>query len=207
MPNSAPIWALVPVKPLQLAKSRLAGVLSGDERQALASFMLQRVLEAVRRSDVFDGVLVVSSDQAVCRVALEFGATSIPDQRDTGTNAAVMQGLDFLSGRPASALVLHADLPDIATEEHNRGTNMLGIAAGRPVEPQFGEESFIRHVAAARKLGFEPVVLRRHGISSDVDSPGDLDSPTVSDFLRKLRSSRGARRRSSGQKFMSVGQA
>jgi 2-phospho-L-lactate guanylyltransferase len=225
MPNSAPIWALVPVKPMALAKSRLAGVLSGSERQALASFMLRRVLHAVRQSGAFDGLLVVSSDQAAGRVALGFGAVTITDERNAGTNAAAMQGLNFLAARQAGTLALHADLPDISPEEiaaavralsggdlvinpdrHDQGTNMLGIPAGATVEPQFGKQSFARHVAEARKVGIEPVVLRQRGISSDVDVPEDLSTPVVSRFLRDLRRGRGVMQRFNSRELVSVGQ-
>ena len=41
------IWAIIPVKPLSRAKSRLAGVLSPEERKQLSEMLFRRVLTAV----------------------------------------------------------------------------------------------------------------------------------------------------------------
>ncbi|MBI5714221.1 MAG: 2-phospho-L-lactate guanylyltransferase, partial [Chloroflexi bacterium] len=41
------IWAIVPVKPLKRAKSRLASVLSVEEREAFSRAMLTHTLDVV----------------------------------------------------------------------------------------------------------------------------------------------------------------
>ena len=43
-------WALLPVKALSSAKSRLAGVLTGAQRAGLAGIMLREILAVLRRS-------------------------------------------------------------------------------------------------------------------------------------------------------------
>ncbi len=59
------IWAIIPVKPLSRAKSRLESVLSPDERQQLAETMFHRsVLTAVKETPQVAGTLVISRDSA-----------------------------------------------------------------------------------------------------------------------------------------------
>ena len=56
------VWAIVPVKPLNRAKSRLAAALSPEAREHLAGAMLVHTLSAVQASQAVSGVLVVSRD-------------------------------------------------------------------------------------------------------------------------------------------------
>ena len=42
------VWAIIPVKPSRDSKSRLARILTADERSDLTRYMLSRTLEALR---------------------------------------------------------------------------------------------------------------------------------------------------------------
>ena len=57
--------AVVPVKGLDAAKTRLSGLLSAEERGALALAMAGRVVESLRASGCFAHVAVVSPDARV----------------------------------------------------------------------------------------------------------------------------------------------
>jgi 2-phospho-L-lactate guanylyltransferase len=63
-------WAIVPVKPLRRAKSRLAGVLSDDERALLSQHLLQHTLGVLKEIPEIERTLVVSRcsdiDRAWC---------------------------------------------------------------------------------------------------------------------------------------------
>ena len=39
---------------------------------------------------------------------------------------------------------------------------------------RFGPDSFFPHLAAARRQGLEPTIVRRPGIAVDIDEPADL---------------------------------
>ena len=41
---------------------------------------------------------------------------------------------------------------------------------------RFGDDSYFPHLARARALGVEPVVVRREGFALDVDTPQDLQA-------------------------------
>ena len=56
------VWAVVPVKEIEGAKQRLSSCLSPEERRALASVMLEDVLDAVSAVRELAGLLVVTVD-------------------------------------------------------------------------------------------------------------------------------------------------
>ena len=39
---------------------------------------------------------------------------------------------------------------------------------------RFGDDSYFPHLAAARRVGIEPTVVRQPGIAMDIDHPADL---------------------------------
>ncbi len=59
------LWAVVPVKPLDKAKSRLAGALAPEERVALVQRLLERTLEVLRLVPAVAEIVVVTSDPGV----------------------------------------------------------------------------------------------------------------------------------------------
>ncbi|MBZ9810981.1 MULTISPECIES: 2-phospho-L-lactate guanylyltransferase [unclassified Mesorhizobium] len=187
-------WALVPVKPFGLAKSRLGALLSAAERNVLAQAMLKDVMEALWQAHGLNGVLVVTSDPEAQSIARSFGAKVLNDPLDTGTNTAVELGLRYLAKAGASrALVVPGDIPFIVADEieaalfamdwnpvvlaparRDGGTNLLGLRGPDVITPAFGPDSFARHLAAAKLLGLEPAILQLSGASNDIDVPGDL---------------------------------
>ena len=72
-----PIWALVPVKQFDLAKGRLAGVLTDRERSDLARAMLEDVLEALAGTGALARILVITREPAVAALAESAGAVTV----------------------------------------------------------------------------------------------------------------------------------
>ena len=66
------IWAVVPVKEFEGAKQRLSSALSPEERRALATTMLEDVLDAVSAVRELAGVLVVTLDPAATSLASRY---------------------------------------------------------------------------------------------------------------------------------------
>ncbi|MFE4519120.1 2-phospho-L-lactate guanylyltransferase [Kitasatospora sp. NPDC056783] len=194
VPPAAPAagWSLViPLKPLALAKSRLAPY-AGDHRADLAlSFALDTVSAALATPGV-DRVLVVTRDAGAGRRLAALGALVVADEPGGGLNRALTHGAsaalalapraplaalsaDLPALRPAElALVLGAVPPDgraFLPDSPGLGTTLLACTPGRPLSPAFGNGSRARHGAGGA------LELRLPGVESvrrDVDTGADL---------------------------------
>lgn len=191
----AETWALVVVKRFASAKSRLAPALAPAAREALAEAMFEDVLAALSRSTALDGVLVVTADSAAADVARRFAAMTIHDFDETGVNAAVAQGLDFLARqRVGRAIVVPADVPLLTGSEvdavaaaldhagvvltpadRDGGTNVLALSPVDAVAPAYGPDSLRRHAEAAAAAGVALRIMPLAGAGLDIDVADDLD--------------------------------
>src|SRR5581483_9746905 len=68
------IWAVIPVKEFDGAKHRLSSLLVPSERRLLAETMLTDMLEAVTRSRLLAGVLIVTLDPHATALGEKNGA-------------------------------------------------------------------------------------------------------------------------------------
>src|ERR1700731_3755097 len=106
------IWAVVPSKPLGLAKRRLAPLLAPKERSLLAKAMLQDDLATLRSVSGLSGTLLVTKDSAAIDLAGRADARVLTDRADRSIGAAVAAAANVLSAEGASGiLVVPADLP------------------------------------------------------------------------------------------------
>lgn len=189
--------ALVPLKDLVRAKTRLSGLLSPSERRALAQAMVEDVLALLLAHPLIDGINLVSDDPSAHLLAGQYGARHWPESElgCSGLNniiGSASRRLLALSDQPL--LVLHADLPllgladlsavlaarersqglVVGPDRHGKGTNMLCFdTAAMPVFC-FGDDSCKRHLAAAAAQGISGCKVTRPGIGLDVDEPQDL---------------------------------
>lgn len=99
--------ALVPVKTLALAKSRLASHLSQHQRETLVLDMLQHVLRALCDSEIFEQVYVVSADTRVLELALHWGAEALRETQ-AGHNPALQAAALTIMERAAWREGLHS---------------------------------------------------------------------------------------------------
>jgi 2-phospho-L-lactate guanylyltransferase len=84
--------AILPIKTLDDAKTRLAQELDPRPRRALVEAMFSDVLVALRRATLIDQVLVVSRDHNAQRIAGGYGAM-VSDDEDTGHNDPAGRGI------------------------------------------------------------------------------------------------------------------
>ena len=54
------------------------------------------------------------------------------------------------------------------------GSNAVLCAPPAAVPLRFGDDSYFPHLAAARRCGIEPTIVRLPGIALDIDHPADL---------------------------------
>jgi 2-phospho-L-lactate/phosphoenolpyruvate guanylyltransferase len=111
-------WVVIPVKPLRLAKSRLAKVLTPDQRQQLAETLLRHVLKTVSQVPEVTGTLVISRDNRVLTIAREYKARTVQESGNPELNPALLRATKIIeSWRSDSILILPADLPLISVED------------------------------------------------------------------------------------------
>jgi 2-phospho-L-lactate/phosphoenolpyruvate guanylyltransferase len=189
------VWAVVPVKELTGAKQRLSSCLSPEERRALATTMLEDVLDAVSAVRELAGVLVVTVDPVATSLATRYGAriaTEGAREGHTGAVAAVARllvregqtGMMTLPGdiprlslaEIAATLTAHGAAPafTIVPAHDDLGSNMIVCSPPDAVPLRFGEDSFYPHLDAARERRIDPLVIRQPGIGMDIDHPVDL---------------------------------
>ena len=188
--GSASTWVVVvPVKRLDLAKTRLASA-AGPWRRALALAMALDTVTAALRAGVLE-VIVVSDDTTAQVELAELGATVVGDRPDGGINAALVYGAAGARARRGDVGVaaLSADLPALRPAElalaltraqaHDRafvpdhqgtGTVLYAAAAGAAFRPAFGAESRRAHALTAQQLETDGLASLRR----DVDTISDL---------------------------------
>lgn len=195
-------WAVVPVKPLHLAKSRLGRALSPVRRYKLVQRLLRHTLAVLREVETLGGVLVVSADSQVEGVAREAGAKFLAEARPQGLNAALAQAVAEVQARGGDAvLIVPTDLPrlcresvlpllaladrppyvGLAPDRRGQGTNALLLAPAQPFPFAFGPGSFPAHLAAARALPAHVAIYHDPDWEVDLDVPADL--ALAEDFL------------------------
>lgn len=194
-------WALVPVRALEGAKSRLGGQLDAEERVDLVTELLERVIAAACASTTLTGTIVVSADPAALDLAERLGATT---RRQT--SVGLVPGLDEARAAAVEAgataiLVLPADLPAIdgraiddllrgipgdlpagpgdgglvalVTDQHGSGTNALLLSPPSVIDFEFGPGSRAAHRQAAEAARASYVELDGR-LGLDLDTSDDL---------------------------------
>lgn len=112
------LWAIIPVKPLRLGKSRLSGILSVGERAQLTSRILSHTLQILRTQHLIFRTLVVSRDPAVLKVGRKYGASTYKETDRQGLNMALTRACHITAAQRAEAvLILPADLPLITAQD------------------------------------------------------------------------------------------
>ncbi len=185
--------AVVPVKGLSQAKTRLANILSPEERALLLLDTLSHVLNTLLSSREIDSIAVISPQPDELRLPLL--VTPIVQERE-GLNNSLEQGREWAIQRGAQALlVLFADLPllsssDIsrvaemgreegtvvlAPDRHGSGTNAMLAHPVTLARFAFGPDSFNIHRIAAMHSAADIKVFRSPGTSLDIDTLDDLD--------------------------------
>ncbi|MEK9162191.1 MAG: 2-phospho-L-lactate guanylyltransferase, partial [Chloroflexota bacterium] len=191
------IWAIVPVKPLKRAKSRLASVLSVEEREAFSRMLLTHTLDVVAQVSDIEKILVVSRDTTVLRIAREHDARTVTESGAPELNAALTRAANLAASFGADAvLVVSTDLPlmtpfdleamiasadsshssiVIAPDRHDASTNAIFMRPPRIVPFVFGPDSFAHYTSLAKDRGIEAYIHRAQGLMWDVDTPEDLE--------------------------------
>ena len=190
--------AIVPVRTLEGAKSRLGDSLDAEERQDLVRMLLERTIRAAEQVPEIESVVVVSPDPAVLELAMHGGATPL-QQVGEGLNEGLEQAVGWaIAGGASAVLVLAGDLPSVSgdsigeivataaaaasparsivvvvPDRHGRGTNALLLSPPDAIGFAFGIDSAVAHEAAARAANALSVEVGGP-LALDLDLPEDL---------------------------------
>jgi 2-phospho-L-lactate guanylyltransferase len=114
------VAAIIPVRGLERAKTRLGEALDPEERHALVEGLLRRTIRAAVATPGIRAVAVVSPDPEALALAADAGAVTLP-QGGGGLNEGLADGRAWAREMGATAvLVIPADLPAIRTSELRR---------------------------------------------------------------------------------------
>ncbi|HEY1350665.1 MAG TPA: NTP transferase domain-containing protein [Ktedonobacteraceae bacterium] len=160
--------ALVPVKRLTQAKSRLAAHLTRSERETLVLTMLQHVVSTLCESEAFEQVYVVSADAQVLELAQHWGAEALRETRP-GHNPALQAAAQVILERAAwrhRVSTRQQARPD--SLDSAQGPGLLTISADLPLLSQedvralliCGERSQVVLAAASDCSGTNALLLR-----------------------------------------------
>jgi 2-phospho-L-lactate guanylyltransferase len=209
--------ALVPVKRLGAAKSRLRGAL-GELADELTLAMLADLLEALVGAPELARVVVVTPDEAVAQVARASGAGARVAE-DGGLNEALAAATRELAGADESVLVVLGDVAGAApllealaqlggrgvvlAPSRDGGTAALLRAPHGVIGTRFGAASAAAHRALAESAGAPFCQLALPALAIDLDRPEDLaallaDESAAAPRTRALLARLGYRAAASG---------
>lgn len=189
------VHVVIPVKSLDLAKSRLQALVPAAPRRALVLAMFLDTLVAAQAAGAVTAVTVVTDDAQIGAQATARGASAIGEPVCApgvdGLNAAVAAAAAPLTARGRAVLVLHADLPAVTgaavsaavtdglrspsgrafvADRAGTGTTALLAGPGVDLDPRFGPGS----AAAHRDSGAAELTAAAPGLRCDVDTVADL---------------------------------
>ncbi len=190
------IWAIVPVKPLRRGKSRLAGMLTEDQRTRLNRYLLEHILTVLNEVPGIEHTLVVSRDPAALALTREIGGRTVLENGAPQFNTALKRATAVATMHGAHAvLILPADLPLITAadikkllergkkppvvviipDRRENGTNGLLVNPAGLIEYGYGPGSNYRHAERAAEAGARVELIPSKTIGLDLDLPEDLE--------------------------------
>jgi 2-phospho-L-lactate/phosphoenolpyruvate guanylyltransferase len=182
--------AILPLKLGADRKSRLAPILSPEERRRLSDRMAEHVIAELCAVGAIEEIVMLSP-----RPTPDGKVRHVLDQ-GRGLNAELDEVAVAI---PRRLLVIHGDLPlvsaqditalldvavasgcAIAPDRHGQGTNALALKSWPDgFGFAFGTHSFARH---QQRLGDNLAIVHRAGLACDIDTPDDLADAVTRNF-------------------------
>ncbi len=190
------LWAIVPVKPLRLGKSRLSSVLNDDDRAKLNRRLLLHTITILRQIREIHQVLVISRDPQALALARRQGVRTVQETTGSQLNRALARAtMVAMRNRSQGVLIVPADIPSltpqdieafiaksidppvvvISPDRRLEGTNALLVSPPGLIQYDFGENSFARHCERARQAGARLEIVDLPNLAVDIDLPEDLN--------------------------------
>jgi 2-phospho-L-lactate guanylyltransferase len=186
---------LIPVKDPAKAKTRLAGLLSQEERTRLAWTMFEDVSRAVSATPGPHRVVLVSSFEPALEHARGLGWEVLVERSQESESASVdwasrvlaERGFDTVMRLPADIPLVEArDIEELFSIElqspaavlvpsrAGTGTNAIIRTMPNLFPSRFGPNSLVLHKQEAARVGVECLIVNNARIALDIDDPDDV---------------------------------
>jgi len=186
---------LLPIKDLRNAKKRLIGVLSPDERFALAEAMLADTIRAVKDIRCAEKIFVVTNYEPAMHLAEENHWEILREEQQISESLSVDAASQICEEWGVAALLrLPLDLPLILSSDIDEllaadcrppgllivpsrdgtGTNAILRTPPTLFPSHFGTGSFAKHLAEAESARAHVSICRNPRLEIDVDDESDL---------------------------------
>jgi 2-phospho-L-lactate guanylyltransferase len=184
------IAAVIPVKRLSEAKSRLSTRLSCTERATLVIALLRRTIRVLREVDEIERIGVATEERDLIESydTIEW----LPDLG--GLNPSLAHAASWATRMGAqSFLILPCDLPFLDQSDvhallasqaegphvtisptQDGGTGAILLSPPEVIVPTFGADSFRRHLREAHDTRISVKTVLRPGFARDLDTTEDL---------------------------------
>lgn len=185
--------ALIPVKSLTEAKSRLAPHMTQEQRSRLVLTMLHHVLCTLQESGSLEQISVVSPDERVLTSVRIWGAQPVVEEQHGHNPALHAAAARELAAGTTALLTISADLPllrpqDIrsmleASQRHDvvlapsqdgTGTNAILVRPPLALPYVFGIHSLQRYLEEARQRYLSATLYKSPGTAFDIDTIEDV---------------------------------
>ena len=190
------VFAIVPVKNFESGKSRLASLLTVEERVKLSELFLDYTLNTLTNTSVISNVVVVSSDKRAEGIAKIHNAKFLQEKKNQGVNAAVALADVYISDYAVDAtIVIPQDLPlllpeDIerictSAQEHEKclvicpslrfdGSNALLRRPPLLISTNYDNDSYNIHIKKAKASDAIIKIIKTERIMTDIDTVEDV---------------------------------
>jgi 2-phospho-L-lactate/phosphoenolpyruvate guanylyltransferase len=189
------IAAVIPVKNLHYAKSRLSTILTLQQREKLVLFLFNITIRTLKKSQFISEIVVVSSDKTIERFSFKNGLKVIKDF-DSGVNNAVILADHYCIDNDIDAnIIIPQDLPFISVKEIDYicnisekypkcviicpskrfdGTNILFRKPPTVITTFYDNNSYFNHLKEAQKFNIPIELLNFDNLMFDIDTKEDL---------------------------------
>lgn len=189
------IAAVIPMKSLHSAKSRLSNILTAQQRKNLAMYLLDATIKELKKSNFITEIIIVSNDKAVQKYTCINDIKFIKDS-DEGVNPAVILADKYCIDNGINAnIVIPQDLPFISAKEIDEictisnkyhkciiicpskrfdGTNVLFRKPPDVIKTHYDNNSYMNHLIEAYKFKIPIESLDIVKLRFDLDTKEDL---------------------------------
>ncbi len=189
------IAAVIPMKSLHSAKSRLSNILTAQQRKNLAMYLLDATIKEIKKSCIISEIIIVSNDKAVKNYSCLNNLKFIKDSEE-GVNKAVILADNYCIDNGINAnIVIPHDLPFISAKEIDEictmsnkyhkciiicpskrfdGTNILFRKPPDVIKTHYDDNSYMNHLKEAYKFKIPIESLDIVKLRFDLDTKEDL---------------------------------
>jgi 2-phospho-L-lactate/phosphoenolpyruvate guanylyltransferase len=189
------IAAVIPVKSLHSAKSRLSPFLTLQQRKNLALLLLNATIKTVKASRFVSDIIVVSSDNIIEYLSLKNSLKFIKDADSGVNNAVILADRYCIENEIDANIIIPNDIPFLSfrsidqiciiSEKYSKcviicpskrfdGTNILFRKPPGVIKTFYDNDSYANHLNEAKKLNIPIELLDQANLRFDIDTKDDL---------------------------------